>query len=259
MEVLVALPVDRVSIELSQRCGKACTFCYSHSRPDGADGWDPAEVVALLDDLVAHGLRYVSFGGGEPLQYPGLGEILRATRGRLGRAVTTSGLGLDGKLGELVAAGIEKVHVSIHHPGHAAEVERVVRQVGALEAAGVAAGVNLLVSRTRLAEAAAARERLHAAGIGNDRIVFLPMRGADTPTPREVAAVAGGNFQSMRCLGSCAASPRFASIGWDRSVAWCSYTTTRRQLEALTADALAAALDGLGLRYCGEAMRGAEA
>jgi hypothetical protein len=256
VEVLVVLPVDRVSIELSQRCDKACSFCYSHSRPDGADGWDPADVVALLDDLAANGLAYVSFGGGEPLQYAGLADVLAATRGRLGRAVTTSGLRLDTALPMLVDVGLEKAHVSIHHPHFPAEVARVIGHVHALEAAGIAAGVNLLVARPQLAAAAAARRSLHAAGITNDRIVYLPMRGPDPPTPREVAAVAGGPFQSMRCLAACAASPRFASIGWDRSVAWCSYTTTRRPLGALTATALTDALDGLGLRYCGEQMRG---
>ncbi|MFN7131527.1 MAG: TAT-variant-translocated molybdopterin oxidoreductase [Myxococcales bacterium] len=49
---------------------------------------------------------------------------------------------------------------------------------------------------------------------------------------------------------------RFASLGWDRTVAWCSYTTTRRPLTTLTAAGLTDALTGLGLRYCGEAMRG---
>lgn len=256
MEVLVALPVDRVSIELSQRCAKACAFCYSRSTPDGDAGWDPADVLALLDDLAAHGLRYVSFGGGEPLQYPALLDLLRATRGRLGRSLTTSGLGLDALLPALADAGVDKVHVSIHHPEWDAEVERVLGHVRALGDAGIAAGVNLLVSRARLPEATAARARLHAAGLGNDRIVYLPMRGADPPTPREIAAVAGGRFQSMSCLPACAASPRFASIGWDRTVAWCSYTTTRRPLTTLTAAGLTDALAGLGLRYCGEEMRG---
>jgi hypothetical protein len=58
-------------------------------------------------------------------------------------------------------------------------------------------------------------------------------------------------FQSMTCLAACGKSPRFCSIGWDRSVAWCSYTVTRRPLTALTHAALTAALDGLGLAFCG--------
>src|SRR5882724_10092346 len=77
------------------------------------------------------------------------------------------------------------------------------------------------------------------------------MRGQDTPTPDEVGQVAGEGFQSMSCLMACGRSPRFCSIGWDRTVAWCSYTTTRRPLVELTYRALTAALDGLGLQFCG--------
>ena len=90
------------------------------------------------------------------------------------------------------------------------------------------------------------------AGIGNDRIVYLPMRGRDTPTPDELADVAGRTpFQSMTCLTACGPSPRFCSIGWDKSVAWCSYTVTRRPLPELTYAGLTSAMDGLGLEFCG--------
>jgi hypothetical protein len=96
-------------------------------------------------------------------------------------------------------------------------------------------------------------ESVRAAGIGNDRIVYLPMRLEDTPTPEEVGAVAGGGpFQSMSCLAACAASPRFSAVGWDRTVAWCSYTRARRRLEAPTYEALLVALGGLGLEFCGK-------
>jgi hypothetical protein len=56
----------------------------------------------------------------------------------------------------------------------------------------------------------------------------------------------GGSFTTK-----CGLSPRFASIGWDKSVAWCSYTATRRRLPALTFAGLIAAMDGLGLEFCG--------
>jgi hypothetical protein len=82
--------------------------------------------------------------------------------------------------------------------------------------------------------------------------VYLPMRGQDTPTPEEMGRVAGGkHFQSMSCLLKCAASPRFCSIGWDKTVAWCSYTRTRAPLRELTWKGLQGALDGLGLEFCG--------
>src|SRR5262249_59907604 len=57
-----------------------------------------------------------------------------------------------------------KVHVSIHAPGNAAEVARVIRQVDALQGAGIASGINLLVRASQLAEAeigrASCRERV---------------------------------------------------------------------------------------------------
>jgi hypothetical protein len=54
----------------------------------------------------------------------------------------------------------------------------------------------------------------------------------------------------MTCLLGCAASPRFASLGWDRRVAWCSYTGSRRAIEVPTFAGLIRALDGLPLATC---------
>ena len=252
-------PIERLSIELTNRCGKGCAFCYNASRPAGETRWTPDEVVGLVRDCAAHGTRAVSFGGGEPLQYPGLFEVLERLRGVLGRAVTTNGLLLRGELlDRLVAAAPDKVHVSIHAPGDEAEVTRVVEQVVDLAARGVPSGVNLLVGRSTLAASTSAAGRLRAAGLGPERVVYLPMRGADTPTADEVGQVAGSaRFQGPTCLLACGKSPRFAALSWDRAAAWCSYTTTRRTLEALTWDGLLAALDGLGLAFCGEASRAA--
>jgi len=209
--------------------------------------------VAFVGDCARGGVKAVSFGGGEPLQYGPIFEVLGRLRGVLFRSMTTSGLPLDDPaVDALVAAAPEKVHVSIHFPERASEVARVVGQVGRLTDRGLRAGINLLVARSNLAAARRAAATIRAAGVGNDRVVFLPMRGRDTPSPDEMASVAGpGRFQSMSCLMGCARSPRFASIGWDKSVAWCSYTTARRPLPALTFAGLSSALDGLGLTFCG--------
>ena len=243
--------LDRVSIELTNRCSKGCWFCYNASQPAGRTVWTTDAVVAFVADLAAGGVRAVSFGGGEPLQFDGWADVLSETRGRLFRSMTTNGLLLDpATTDRLVAA--DKVHLSVHFPDRPAEVRRVARQVTELAARGLRSGVNLLVARPFLTAATDAAAYLRDAGIGNDRIVYLPMRGRDTPTPAELAAVAGRQpFQSMTCLGQCAASPRFCSVGWDRTVAWCSYTTARRPLPEPTHAGLLAALDGLGLTFCG--------
>jgi organic radical activating enzyme len=246
------LSLERISIEVTNRCAKACWFCYNHSHADGATEWTADELVAFVGDCAAHGVKAVSFGGGEPLQYDGLCDVLRRLRGTLFRSITTNGLLLHGdKLDALLDAAPDKVHVSIHFPERDAEVRRVVRQVTELAERGVKSGVNFLVARSNLAAAARAAAQVRAAGIGNERIVYLPMRVADTPTPAEVGRVAGGPFQSMSCLMACAKSPRFCSIGWDRKVAWCSYTQTRVPLPELTYRGLTVALDGLGLKFCG--------
>ena len=242
--------VERVSVEPSRRCSKGCAFCYNGSNADADGAWTAADLVAFARSAAEGGVRVISFGGGEPLEWGSLFDVLRATDGVLARTLTTNGLPLDERLDTLVAARPDKVHVSIHAPENPREVARVARQVDALAQRGIASGVNLLVRRSRVDDAARAARSLHDAGIENDRIVYLPMRGSDTPSPRDIARVAGGPFQSMTCLAACGKSPRFASVDAMRSAAWCSYTTTRRKLAAPTYASLVAALDGLGLAPC---------
>src|SRR5215467_3395614 len=91
-----AVEVERVSIELTQRCKKACWFCYSESHPSGGTEFRPKEVTAFVRDLAAHGVRAVSFGGGEPLEYEGVFDVLHELRGTLFRSLTTNGLPLRG-------------------------------------------------------------------------------------------------------------------------------------------------------------------
>jgi len=245
--------LERISVEVTNRCAKACWFCYSQSGPDGPTAWTADELVAFAADCAAHGVRAVSFGGGEPLQFDALFEVLARLRGLMFRSLTTNGLQLNSSmLAQLRAAAPDKVHVSIHFPEKEREVARVIRQVHALQGAGIRSGINLLVQRSGLAAATQAAERVRAAGIDNHRIVYLPMRGQDTPSPQEMAQVAGGDrFQSMTCLMACGASSRFCSIGWDKTAAWCSYTSARMPLPQLTHAGLRQALDGVGLIFCG--------
>jgi organic radical activating enzyme len=247
------LALERISIEVTNRCAKACWFCYNHSQPQGGTHWTGPELEDFVRDCAAHGVKAVSFGGGEPLQFEGLFNLLSRLRGVLFRSVTTNGLLLSGPvLEKLVATAPDKVQVSVHFPEQEAEVERVIRQVHDLARRRVRSGVNFLVAKSNLAAATQAAARVRAAGIGNDRIVYLPMRGTDTPTPEEVAQVAGGGrFQSTTCLPGCAKSPRFCAINWDKQVAWCSYTTARVRLPELTYRGLEATLPGLGLTFCG--------
>ena len=248
------MEIDRVSIELTNTCSKGCWFCYNSSGPDGATAWTLDELVGFVGSCAAATVRAVSFGGGEPLEFGHWPQLLTNLRGVLFRSLTTNGLPLveSACFDRLLAATPDKVHISIHFPERKEEVTRVISQVTELEAGGVRSGVNLLVSRSKLPACAAAAARLRDSGIPNERIVYLPMRMADTPSPAEVAQVAGGRpFQSMSCLAACGRSPRFCSVGWNKTVAWCSYTRSRRPLKSLTYHGLTRALTNLELEYCG--------
>ena len=248
------MTVERISIELTNQCSKHCFFCYNSSHPAGTTSWTLEEIVSFVKDCAASGTQAVSLGGGEPLEYPYLFDVLHHLKGVLFRSVTSNGLLLRGKLlDKLVEAAPDKVHLSIHFPENDSEVERVIHQVQVLASLGIRSGVNLLITRSNLQAATTAAAKLYNGGIGSDRIIYLPMRLHDTPPAQEIATVAGGQpFQSMSCLVTCHRSPRFCAIAWDKKVAWCSYTRARRPLLELTARGLETALMDLPLVFCGE-------
>src|SRR5262249_57957700 len=72
-----ASELDRISIEVTNRCAKACDFCYNASGPQGTTYWDARELVGFVRDCAANGVKAVSFGGGEPLQHPGIFFVLK--------------------------------------------------------------------------------------------------------------------------------------------------------------------------------------
>jgi sulfatase maturation enzyme AslB (radical SAM superfamily) len=252
---------ERMSVELTNRCSKGCAFCYNHSTHLGATLWQPAELETFIRDCAGHGVQAVSFGGGEPLEYDGVFTLIANLKRVLFRSLTTNGLLLSPDIVDrLAAAAPDKVHISIHYPHLSREVLRVRDQVARLEARGIRSGVNLLVEPERVPESKAAVATLADAGIGLDRIVLLPLRGASDPerqtSPRDILEAAGGKrFQSMTCLRACQKSPRFCAVSWDRTAAWCSYTSARARIETLDASGLRRALAGLGLTFCGAASR----
>lgn len=246
------MSIELISIEPSNLCGKACWFCYNHSGPARAGGWSPEELYEFIIDCAANGVKAVSFGGGEPLEYPNMLELLARLKGKIFRSMTSNGLLLDSLMTDLVRAKPDKVHLSVHFPEDDSEVSRVISQVNELQSHGIKSGVNLLVMKDKVDAAADCAQRIRDAGIGNDRIVFLPMRKFDEPSVEDIARVAGNkNFQSMFCLQRCAISTRFCSIAADKTVGWCSYTTERRTLCVNSFSGLMSTLSGLGLTYCG--------
>lgn len=252
------MAIEVVSIELTNLCSKACDWgtskCYNSSNPKGATLWVVDELAGFIKDLAENGVRAVSFGGGEPLQYREFWPLMEAvSRVPVFRSMTTNGLPLTEEKIKRLAGYLDKVHVSIHFPDNEAEVTRVIGQVLALESAGLKSGINFLVAGKTEIEQAAVR-RIVEAGIGPERVVFLPMRmggAVDMVKFKAVAGVMGEKWQSMSCLLACKSSPRFASVGWDRRAGLCSYTVAKTLMKELTYAGMAEAIGQKELVYCG--------
>lgn len=120
-------------ISLTDRCNLRCTYCMP---AEGLD-WIPSEHL-LSDDELARlmrigvtrlGITDIRFTGGEPLLARHLEDVVAsaaALRPRPEIALTTNGLGLARRAGALVAAGLDRINVSLDtiDRAHFAEIAR---------------------------------------------------------------------------------------------------------------------------------------
>ena len=107
-------------ISVTDRCNLRCTYCM----PAEGLAWLPRAAVLSDAELVRLarigvellGIREIRFTGGEPLVRPGLADIVAAVaalRPRPNIALTTNGLTLARHAGPLVAAGLDRINVSL--------------------------------------------------------------------------------------------------------------------------------------------------
>lgn len=150
-------------VSLTDRCNLRCTYCM----PAEGLNWLPAddllsftELTRLLRVAVTRlGVTSIRFTGGEPLLYRRLEEMVAAAaalRPRPEIALTTNGVGLAQRAAGLVAAGLDRVNVSLDtvDPDHFAEITRrrrldaVLDGLTAANAAGLApVKVNAVLDR----------------------------------------------------------------------------------------------------------------
>jgi len=125
---------DVIHLEVSGQCQLNCPYCYSESGTELAVG----EWQSLMEEL-APLTRQFTLGGGEPLLYDGLGDIVETIH-RLGLPVslTTNGLLLGAK-GDLVSA-LDAVSVSYH-----GDLEVLREGLALLERMGIQRMVNFIM------------------------------------------------------------------------------------------------------------------
>jgi GTP 3',8-cyclase len=106
-------------ISLTDRCQLRCTYCL----PEQGVQWLPkpqlltdAEFVRLAAVFVGLGIRTIRLTGGEPTLHPRLAELIAdfaALTPRPELALTTNAVTLDTSAPALVAAGLDRVNISL--------------------------------------------------------------------------------------------------------------------------------------------------
>ena len=113
----------RVELHVTNRCNSQCLLCWTHA-PSVMQSFSeyityelPLETVyRLIDDLTVLGTRLVSLsGGGEPLCYPGIWDVIKQLHERgISCTLNTNGLLLDERAVELlIAYEVKTVIVSV--------------------------------------------------------------------------------------------------------------------------------------------------
>ena len=107
-------------VSLTDRCNLRCTYCMPAEGLDwlaGPDVLTDGELARLIRIAVTRlGVTNVRFTGGEPLLRRGMTDIIAAAstldpRPRI--SMTTNGIGLTTRVESLVAAGLDRVNVSL--------------------------------------------------------------------------------------------------------------------------------------------------
>jgi GTP 3',8-cyclase len=106
-------------ISLTDRCSLRCTYCMPAEGLDWLtrdERLSDAEIVRLAEVFVGLGVRSIRLTGGEPLVHRTVVDVvarLAALTPRPELSLTTNGITLDRSAQALVAAGLDRVNVSI--------------------------------------------------------------------------------------------------------------------------------------------------
>ena len=149
---------DRIIYIFADRCNMACSFCYMP--------WERRPVlrnvaIEVLERILSWGVKSITFGGGDPLLYDWLDDLLRITRKRVFTQLDTNGLGFtDDKMDRLqplvdmLGLPLDAVSLAVSrnmrkHRNHASIVKGLIPKA---VAHGFTVKVNTVVSRVNLHE-----------------------------------------------------------------------------------------------------------
>jgi len=111
-------PITDLRISVTDRCNFRCVYCRSADPENHMAGhellrWDELERLAKI--LIAQGIRKVRVTGGEPLVREGVEDFISALKkmGVADLSITTNGHLLPDRLEKLLAAGLNRINISL--------------------------------------------------------------------------------------------------------------------------------------------------
>ncbi len=165
-----------VAWQITNECNLACLHCIEESGPGKAfpDELSEREILAIIDQMVALEIPYVSFSGGEPMVHPHFFEMVEHFCDGGGQLkIETNGHYLSpANCERLAAAGVKAVQVSLDGASRETfnrmrvrgEFRTAVDGVRNLRAAGVPIEVNFSPTRFNVDEIGPAVDLAHELG-----------------------------------------------------------------------------------------------
>lgn len=133
----------KVYVEITNLCNKNCSFCHGTSRaPRRMTLEEFQKVTGMLGGVTEYLYFHLM---GEPLTHPQLPEFIRhAVKEGFRPVITTNGTLLPKRGGELLAAGVCKVNISVHSFEEGSREEYLAYINGCLDFADRASGAGVL-------------------------------------------------------------------------------------------------------------------
>ncbi len=111
-------PITDLRISVTDRCNFRCVYCRSADPENHVPGhellaWEELERLARI--LIAEGIQKVRVTGGEPLVREGVEDFIAALKnmGASDLSITTNGHLLPDRLEKLLAAGLNRINISL--------------------------------------------------------------------------------------------------------------------------------------------------
>ncbi len=186
-------------LDLTYRCGWRCLFCSNPRHHDTAP-LSAGEWSRVLGELRRLGVLFVTFSGGDPLDYPGFFEVAEAARARaLALRIFTNGSRIDAGVADRLAT-LRPVGVELSlHGSTAATHDRSTRIAGSFDQLWRA--VALLRARRIRTILKMVLTRLNEAEL-EDAVALAEAEGVQLRVDPTVAAGDGGDERPLQYQAS---------------------------------------------------------